>query len=67
MALRIWLPLNGTLENQGLSNCVLQTMGTNITFNNVGKMGQSITFPNSPANCLYVKGGLKMQNLTWTC
>ena len=67
MALRVWLPLNGNLENQGLSGYSLKTMGTGIVFNTNGKIGESVTFPNSPANCLYIDGGLKMQNLTWTC
>lgn len=67
MALRVWLPLNGNLENKGLSNYSLKTMGTEIVFNTNGKIGKSVTFPNSPANCLYINGGLKMQNLTWTC
>ena len=41
MALRVWLPLNGTLENKGISDLVFSnTNTTNITIDNDGKIGK---------------------------
>lgn len=41
MALRVWLPLNGTLENKGISDLVFSnTNTTNITIDNNGKIGK---------------------------
>lgn len=42
MGLRIWLPLNGNLENKGLSKVTLTTSGTPTIEN--GKIGQCYTF-----------------------
>ena len=42
MALRVWLPLNGNMENKGLSNIVATNSGTII--NNNGKIGQCYEF-----------------------
>ena len=42
MALRIWLPLNGNLNNQGLSN--VQITNTGATINNNGKIGKAYEF-----------------------
>ncbi len=39
MALRVWLPLNGTLENKGISDIVVEQV-TTATFSNSGKIGQ---------------------------
>ena len=39
MSLRVWLPLNGNLENQGLSNAVITALSTP-TYSNNGKIGQ---------------------------
>ena len=44
MALRVWLPLNGTLENQGLSE--LTPVNHNCTIAN-GKIGQCYSFDGS--------------------
>jgi hypothetical protein len=41
MALRVWLPLNGNLENKGLSNIKL-TSGTAVYLDN-GKIGKCIS------------------------
>ena len=38
MALQVWLPLNGTLENKGLSNITVTNNGA--TVNNNGKIGK---------------------------
>lgn len=42
MALRVWLPLNGNLNNQGLSN--VQITNTGATINNNGKIGKAYEF-----------------------
>lgn len=39
MSLRIWLPLNGNINNQGLSNAVITALSTP-TYSNNGKIGQ---------------------------
>ena len=39
MSLRVWLPLNGDLRNQGLNNYQITTLGT-ITFPSSGKIGK---------------------------
>ena len=59
MALKVWLPLNGSLENKGISNVVPVLMGNGITFSN-GKIGQAATFPNNCNSCIYFPG-LKLQ------
>lgn len=41
MSLQVWLPLNGNLDNQGLSDTTITTYGTT-TFNTSGKIGQSL-------------------------
>lgn len=38
MALRVWLPLNGDLENKGISNISIST--NNFSINNLGKLGK---------------------------
>jgi hypothetical protein len=38
MALQVWLPLNGTLENKGLSNVTVTNNGA--TVDNNGKIGK---------------------------
>lgn len=42
MALRIWLPLNGNLNNYGLSNITITNNGT--TVNSAGKIGKCYQF-----------------------
>ena len=63
MSLRVWLPLNGTLDNQGLDDVVVTNNGA--TVNNSGKIGKCYSFDGSDdyisltGNCLYniIKGG----------
>lgn len=42
MSLRVWLPLRGNLENQGLSQVTVTVSGSTM-FNTTGKLGQSLT------------------------
>ena len=42
MALRVWLPLNGTLENRGLSNITVTNNGAAV--DNNGKIGKCYNF-----------------------
>ena len=50
MALRVWLPLNGSLENIGVSDIAFTNSNTSfITVDNNGKIGKCYTF-NSTAN-----------------
>lgn len=42
MALQVWLPLNGTLENKGLSNVTVTNNGA--TVDNNGKIGKCYSF-----------------------
>ena len=39
MSLRIWMPLNGNIKNQGLTN--VETSNSGIAFTSLGKIGQS--------------------------
>lgn len=45
MALQVWLPLNGNLDNQGLSNIVVSNNGA--TIDNNGKIGKCYSFNGS--------------------
>jgi hypothetical protein len=42
MALQVWLPLNGDLHNQGLSNVTVTNNGA--TVDNNGKIGKCYSF-----------------------
>ena len=42
MSLKIWLPLNGTLDNQGLDDVVVTNNGA--TIDNNGKIGKCYNF-----------------------
>jgi len=42
MALQVWLPLNGTLENKGLSNVTVTNNGA--TVDNNGKIGKCYSY-----------------------
>ena len=46
MALKIWLPLNGNLDNLGTRRPAIALVGTP-TVNNNGKIGQCYTFNGS--------------------
>ena len=43
MALRVWLPLNGNLENKGNSNLSFATQGSNLSITSDGKLGKTYT------------------------
>lgn len=45
MSLKVWLPLNGNLNNQGLSN--INVINENATINTVGKIGSCYEFNGS--------------------
>ena len=63
MSLQIWLPLNGNLQQQGLSNANATIMGTGITYS-AGKIGQAATFPNNCNSCIYLPR-LRLQTGTY--
>ena len=46
MALKIWLPLNGNLENKGISDGTVAFVGSP-TVNNTGKIGKCYTLNGS--------------------
>lgn len=66
MALRVWLPLNGSLENQGISGIVPTMMGS-VPLTETGKIGKCAYFSNNPANCVYMDGLQQINNFSWTC
>ena len=49
MALLVWLPLNGNLNNQGLSNI---TISGTPAYDNNGKIGKCVKFNKTLTNCL---------------
>ena len=51
MSLQVWLPLNGDLHNQGLSNITMASK--NVTIDNSGKIGKCYSFTSSPASKAY--------------
>lgn len=57
MSLQIWLPLNGDIHNQGLSN--IQFSNTGATVSNFGKIGKCYSF-NGSSN--YIQGNYKFYN-----
>ena len=61
MALRVWLPLNGTLENKGISDVTVTSNGA--TVNNNGKIGKCYSF-NGSSNYLYTT--YNFYNLTYS-
>jgi len=58
MALQVWLPLNGTLENKGLSNVTVTNNGA--TVDNNGKIGKCYYFNGSK----YLIGNGPLSNST---
>lgn len=48
MSLRVWLPLNGSLKNQGLDN--VEVINNEIVFNDNGKIGKCCSFTNGYLN-----------------
>lgn len=48
MSLKVWLPLNGSLKNQGLDN--VEVINNEIVFNDNGKIGKCCSFTNGYLN-----------------
>lgn len=67
MALQVWLPLNGDLTQQGLSNTIASINGT-ATVDNAGKIGKCYSFSGG-SNCLKVNYGnnIPANNLSISC
>lgn len=59
MSLQVWLPLNGSTVNQGISN--VQITNTNATVDNAGKLGKCYSFNGSNA---YIKIALPQSMTT---
>lgn len=51
MSLRVWLPLNGNLENKGISDTIM--MGAPASWDTNGKIGKCATFTGSTNNVIY--------------
>lgn len=58
MALKIWLPLNGNLENKGISDITVINNGA--TINNSGKIGKCYTFNSNNI----VLNGVNLSNIS---
>ena len=52
MALQVWLPLNGNLNNQGLSDITVTNSGA--TFDNNGKIGKCLKTANQSIDLKYI-------------
>ena len=63
MGLKVWLPLNGNLENKGATSPPI-LMGSGITYT-AGKIGQAATFPNNCNSCIHMTP-LRLQTGSWT-
>ena len=57
MSLRVWLPLNGSLENQGLDNITVTNNGAAV--DNNGKIGKCYSFPASGGNLTLPASAMK--------
>lgn len=64
MSLQMWLPLNGDLHNQGLSNFNIVT--NNVTFVNTGKIGQCASF-NGSNSYIYINNINLGNNWSYGC
>lgn len=62
MALRVWLPLNGNLENQGLSNYKFNNNGA--TISNNGKIGSCYSFDGTDDR-IYTTG-INLENMIFS-
>lgn len=65
MALRVWLPLDGNLNNKGVSGATASLMGSGVSYA-AGKLKQCAQLPNNANSCIYMTG-LKQQVLSWSC
>jgi hypothetical protein len=50
MSLQVWLPLNGSLENRGLSNISFTTFGATTVVKEGGKIGEKCYYNDSNTN-----------------
>lgn len=64
MALQVWLPLNGDLHNQGLSNIVISNNGASI--NTSGKIGSCYSFNGSNSYIRSNSTCLSNNNTEWS-
>ena len=64
MALRVWLPLNGNLDNQGLSNARFTT--ATATIDNNGKIGKCYSFTATTGIGIYLNAGISVANFMST-
>lgn len=55
MALRVWLPLDGNLDNKGISNKTASLMGSGVTYV-AGKLKKCAQLPNNANSCIYLPG-----------
>ena len=63
MSLRVWLPLNGNLNNQGVSN--ITVTNNNATVNASGKIGSCYSF-NGSSTSLMCSAGLTTSDKNWS-
>lgn len=72
MALQVWLPLNGNLNNQGL--CFSNFTTSTATINNSGKIGKCYNFTQNTGSGIYLSSGISctdfmnkyINNHSWT-
>ena len=60
MSLQVWLPLNGSLENNGLSEAEFST--STAVVDNTGKIGKSYKFSKMSGYGIYLKSGITSSN-----
>lgn len=63
MALQIWMPLNGNIDNQGLSN--IDTVNLNATSNTAGKIGRCYYF--NGTNARIYANSVDLSNTEMSC
>lgn len=65
MSLQVWLPLNGNLNNQGLSDIAVTNTGAVI--DSAGKIGSCYSFGTSASNITFTPDVLKNNTETSCC
>lgn len=67
MSLILWMPLNGTLDNNGLLSPNYH-MQTNLKYNNDGKLGKCMQFNGDASQILSISNvPQKTSNFSWSC